>query len=373
MSVKFACHTSIKPLHYLNMNNEYDVIVIGAGSGGLTVAVGLVKVGKKVLLVEQEHIGGECTNSGCIPSKALLHCAQNYSKSLKIAGQTEMSENYRQQAFSHVRQTINKVLAEETPEHMAKLGITVVKGEAVFVGRNKITVNSETYTFKKAVIATGSSPRLLDIAGLGTEQILTNQNLYKLEEIPRRLLIIGAGPIGMEMGQALAMLGSEVSLIDTGSRLAKLEDEAISPIITKVFTDLDIDLLLNAKVKRILNNIADIEISDHSGHVTELKQIGFDKVLVAIGRVPNIPKGLKTANVKTTESGVTVDKTWRTSNKNIYALGDVAGKFKFTHVADDTARQVIVHIISRGLFRPKEKLIPKVTFTEPEIGQVGLS
>ena len=354
-------------------NNRFDVVVIGAGSGGLTTAVGLSKVGKRVLLVEKEHIGGECTNSGCIPSKALLHYAKEYALSARISGHTEQNQNFRKEAFSYVRGKIAEILADETKEHFEKIGIAVVLGAAVFTAKDAVMVAGETYHFKKAVIATGSQPRALHIEGLNQINTLTNQNLFTLEETPARTLIIGGGPIGMEMGQALAMLGSKVTIINNGPIFARLEDEAISPIISKVLTDLGITILNNAGITRVINGLAEVEIKEVEGDSVHVEQIPFDKVLVAIGRVANIPQGLETAGIKTSPYGITVNHNWQTNNKNVYAVGDVAAAMKFTHVADDTARQVITHIVSKGLITVKQKEIPKVTYTQPEIGQVGLS
>ncbi len=352
---------------------QYDAVVIGAGSGGLTSAVGLAKVGRTVLLVEREHMGGECTNTGCVPSKALLHYAKEYHTSLRIAGSTYQGETYRRQAFAYVRAVVNDILAEETAEHFAKLGITVVRGEAVFTSPNMIVVADTPYQFKRAIIATGSAPRPLTIPGLAADYLLTNQNLFQLNETPARTLIIGGGPIGMEMGQALALLGSQVTIVDNGPRFARLEDEAISPIITKVFADLGVTVLTNAAVTEVVTNQAQITIKNAAGEVVETKSVTFDKVLVAIGRVPNLPAGLSEAGIKSSQYGIEVDRNWQTANKHIYALGDVAARLKFTHVADDTARQVVTHIVSHGLLGVKAKAVPKVTYTNPEIGQVGLS
>ena len=219
----------------MSKENEYDVVVIGAGSGGLTSAVGLSKVGKRVLLVEREHMGGECTNTGWVPSKALLHHAKEYWRATRIAGRSTASETYRNEAFSHVRNTINNILAEETPEHFQKMGISVVMGEAIFNDKCSISVGGTIYKYKTAIIATGSSPKTINIPGLDSGLILTNQNIFDLHNIPAKLLIIGGGPIGMELGQALAMLGSEVTIVDNGNRFARLEDIAISPIIENKF------------------------------------------------------------------------------------------------------------------------------------------
>lgn len=353
---------------------KFDIVVVGAGSGGLTTAVGLSKVGKKVILVEREHMGGECTNNGCIPSKALLHYAKEYHQAVTIAGVNGNTENYRREALNYVRSKIAGLLKNETPAHFEKLGITVVMDEAKFSSRTTITIGEELYQFKQAVIATGSSPRTIKVTGLDDNDILTNQNLFTISDIPKRTLIIGGGPIGMEMGQALAMLGSKVTIADNGERFAKHEDGAISPIITNAFTDLDIQILLGASLNHCENKVAVIDYNATSDNTqSQTVRIPYDKVLVAIGRVPNIPNGLNEAGITFSEYGVTVNKQYQTSNKNIYALGDVADRFKFTHQADDIARQVVTRIVSLGLISVKEKSIPKVTYTNPEMAQVGLS
>ena len=355
------------------MNTQYDVVVIGAGSGGLTTAVGFSKVGKKVLLVEREHMGGECTNTGCIPSKALLHHAKTYHAARKIAGETTAGETYRRAAFTYVRNTIDGILAEETPETFRALGIDVVMGEAVFAGRQAITVGETTYRFTTAIIATGSSPRMVDIPGLDEKYILTNQNIFKLTDVPAKLLIIGGGPIGMEMAQAFALLGSAVTIVEQNDTFAQLEDVAIRPIVRQSFEDLGITIHTGITIEKVagttayFNQITDVGIRNSFTS-------DFDRVLIAIGRVPNIPGGLRAAQIASTEYGVTVDRTHRTTNKHVYAVGDVATKHKFTHVADDTARQVVAHVVSRGLLRiNNHKAIPKVTYTLPEVAQVGLS
>lgn len=331
---------------------NYDVVVIGAGSGGLTSAAGFAKVGKSVLLIEREHMGGECTNSGCVPSKTLLHAAK--------VGQTG------EEAFRTVRATVDHILAEETPEAFEKLGITVVMGEAIFNSCSSVQVGEDIYYYKHAVVATGSSPRLTDIEGLDPELILTNQNLFNITDAPKNLLVIGGGPIGMEMAEAMARLGSKVTIAER-STFAKLEDAALRPLIKKRFLDLGITILENTSVNKVSGNIA------HLNTDGQMAELAFDKLLLAIGRVPNLPSGLETAGIKYTEHGLTVNSQYRTSNKAVYAVGDVADRLKFTHQADDSARQVVARVVSLGWLRVKKnKSIPKVTYTTPEIAQVGL-
>ena len=355
------------------MKQQYDVVVIGAGSGGLTAAVGFSKVGKKVLLVEREHLGGECTNTGCIPSKALLHHARTYYQATQVAGNTTAGDTYRSEAFQYVRNIIDGVLAEETPETFQKLGIDVVLGEAVFASRCAVTVSETTYGYKTAIIATGSSPRMIDVPGLDMSTVLTNQNIFSLNDVPAKLLIIGGGPIGMEMAQAFAMLGSKVTIVERSDTFARLEDEVLRPYIKASFQKLGITIKTNAMVERVEGLSAyfdEIKDEEKTGSFT----VEFDRVLMAIGRVPNIPDGLEHAGIKADKRCVMVDSQHRTSNKYVYAIGDVAQTYKFTHTADDIARQVVARVASRGFLRVnKRKAIPKVTYVTPEVAQVGMS
>ena len=355
------------------MKKQYDVVVIGAGSGGLTAAVGFSKVGKKVLLVEREHMGGECTNTGCIPSKALLHRAREFYTAKQISGETVANETYRTEAFSYVQSIIDEILADETPETFKALGIDVVLGEARFVDHSTVQVDQTTYQYKTAIIATGSSPRMISVPGLDESAILTNQNIFSLSDVPEKLLIIGGGPIGMEMAQAFAMLGSEVTIAERGETFARLEDEVIRPMVRESFEKLGITIVTGAAVEKVEGNTAHFNVLTNDV-VTNQFTAAFDKVLIAIGRVPNLPAGLDAAGITASAHGLTVDSQQRTSNKSVYGVGDVAQRLQFTHTADDTARQVVARVISKGILRVNtNKAVPKVTYTSPEVAQVGLS
>lgn len=355
------------------MKQEYDVVVIGAGSGGLTAAIGAAKIGKRALLVEREHLGGECTNTGCVPSKALLHIAKRFYEAEQTVGTGAKSEAFRTSAFTYVQNTIQHFLAHETPETFQQQGITVIMGEARFIGRCSIQVGETEYQYKTAIIATGSSPRTIAIPGLDQEQLLTNQNFFDQKTVPENTLVIGAGPIGFEMGQALAMLGSNVTIATIDTEFARLDDPAIRPILAERFAELGITIQLQAYINRVEENVAIFDIKNGDEVVDEV-QVTFDKILLTVGRVPNLPDGLKTAGIAFDARCVMVDTQYRTSNKYVYAIGDVAQRLKFTHTADDTARQVIARIASKGFLRlNNSKAVPKVTYTSPEIAQVGLS
>lgn len=354
------------------MKKHYDVVVIGAGSAGLTSAVGFKNIGKSVLLIEKEHMGGECTNTGCIPSKSLLYHAKNYYKSHSLSGGTEQLETYRQNVLSFVQKKIQDILDHETPEVFQEMGIDVIMGEAEFLSPDSLKVQEDTYTFSKAVIATGSSPRMIEISGLEEQDILTNQNVFSQEKLPEKLLVIGSGPIGMELGQAFAMLGTHVSIATIDSTFGSRMEPEVALILQKESEKLGIEILTNAHVKSVSGNTATIEIRKDSEEVLKTITKEFDKVIVAIGRVPNLPQGLTEAGVSYTDHGVDIDRHYRTTNKNIFAVGDVSLRNKFTHTADDVAR----HIVKKSLIPftlPKTKLVPKVTFTKPEAASVGLS
>ena len=355
------------------MSTSYDVIVVGAGSGGLTAAIGFAKVGKSVLLIEKGDMGGECTNSGCIPSKALLHHAKTYHQAVTLAGHTEKTDVYRSDAFTYVQKKIKEVRDEESPEHLKALGVEVLRGEAAFSGKRTIDVDGSTYHFKHAVIATGSAPRTLEIEGLSAGDALTNQNIFDLENIPEKTLIIGAGPIGLEMGQALALLGSQVTIATIDSTFAPHEDPLIADTLKQRFADLGITIELNAHVDHVHENTAVFTRKIHE-QIRDTFEVPFTKILIAIGRTPVIPAGLTDAGIKTHEHGIAINNQYQTTNSRVYAVGDVSQRLKFTHTADDRARQVIERITSKGMLRVNTKrAVPKVTYTDPEIAQVGLS
>lgn len=343
--------------------DQYDVVVVGAGSGGLTAAIGLVTAGKSVLLIEKDLPGGECTHSGCVPSKALLHAAkQHYSGA---------------DALQYVRKTISHVYAEETPEVLRSHGVHYLQGTASFKDKCSISVNNKVFSYKKAIIATGSSPRMIEINGLDQQYILTNQNLFDLKDLPEKLLVVGSGPIGMEMAQAFAILGSQVTIASIDARFARLEDPEISPLIEDKFKKLGITILKNAHSTSAQGTSMHIDIKadfDNPDRVTDTHKVEFDKVLIAIGRVPNMLDGLDEAAIKHTKHGITIDDQYRTSNKHVFAIGDVSQRLKFTHTANEAGRVVTQNLLTKGFFKASTaKAVPKVTYTIPEIAAVGLS
>lgn len=355
------------------MNILYDVVVIGAGSGGLTASIGFAKIGKRVLLIEKNQMGGECTNAGCIPSKALLHRSKEFHNALSVTGSSAKAKRYRDASLQYVRDTIEAIREEESIDTLERHGVEVALGEAEFTGPCTLEVGGIHYQYTQAVIATGSSPRLLTIEEINQKDLLTNQNIFDLEKVPERLLVIGSGPIGMEMGQAFAMLGSTVTIATIDHHFAKLEDPAISSMIERSFKDLGITIIKSAHLKKVVNRQATFSITPPAGRESE-KNIVYDKILVAIGRVPNLPKGLTEAGVEYTKYGINTNERYRTTNKHVFAIGDVAHQLKFTHTANDQARELVTQTGSKGILRIKpDKSVPKVTYIKPEVASVGLS
>ncbi len=330
----------------------YDSAVIGAGSGGLTVAVSLARLGKSVLLIEKDKPGGECTHNGCIPSKALLYAAKQALPSDK--------------AFLYTQSKILEVYEEESPEMLEKIGITYLSGEAEFTSKKTLSVQGQNYSFTKAVIATGSSPRMIEIPGLDTKLILTNQNFFKQSVIPSRLLILGSGPIGLEMAQAASRLGSKVTIITRETHVGSLYHSQISSVVACSFQEMGVEILADADLVRVEGTTAYVKHNERE--ITR----DFDKILIAIGRIAHMPEGLEVAGVTYTTRAIAVNAHYQTSNKHIYAIGDVSSPHTFTHMANHAGRVVVKHIASRGWLTSKRPAVPKVVYTTPEIAQVGL-
>ena len=214
----------------------------------------------------------------------------------------------------------------------------------------------------------------MDVSGLSTHNLLTNQNIFELESLPERLLVVGGGPVGLELGQACALLGVSVTIITTESRLASREEETVGLVLQNKFDDLGIHVLYHARLLRVESEREAVVAVSHSGETSdsEEKRIPFDALLMAIGRVPVFPRGLEQADIMFTQEGVTVDSQYMTSNRRVYAIGDAVSSLKFTHTADDVARQIVVRETSRGLLRVRSsKAVPKVTYTLPEVASVG--
>jgi dihydrolipoamide dehydrogenase len=359
------------------MGCDYDLIVIGGGAAGLVAATGGAALGAKTALIEKNKLGGDCTWYGCVPSKTLLKSAQVFSL-MKRAKEFGISSGSTTQydpssVMAHVRDVIKKVSAHHPAEVFEKRGIQVRFGPPAFIDQNTIEINGNRISAKRFIIASGSHPLVPPIEGLKDIAYLTNENVFELEALPKSLAVLGGGPIGMELSQAFARLGVEVSIIEMFDRLLAREDEEITNVLVDEFKAEGIRIYTGKKAVRFSKEGGSVSITLED---KDKKQsvVKAEKVLVAVGRAANVQGlGLEKAGVRYSNKGVEVDATLRTWAKNIYACGDCCGPYQFSHMAEYQA----VIAVGNALFPFKRKVnysaVPWCTFTEPEVARVGLT
>ena len=352
------------------MAHDFDIAVIGAGSGGLTVAAAAAQFGQRVVLFEKGEMGGDCLNYGCVPSKALLAAAKQ-AQAVRSGAAYGIAAQEPQVDFAkvmaHVRRAIAAIAPNDSQERFEKLGVTVVRAEARFRDATAIEAEGLSYTARRMVIATGSRAAVPPVPGLDQVPYLTNESIFENHVLPQHLLIIGGGPIGMELAQAHRRLGSKVTVIEAFDPLAKDDPELTAIVLEKLKAE-GIAILARASIT-LVSQVADgiaIDIQDHG-------RISGSHLLVAAGRQPNIEGlNLEAAGIAYTKRGVTVDPGLKTSNPRVYAVGDVAGGLQFTHVAGYHAGLVIRNALF-GLPVKANAVIPWVTYTDPELAHVGLT
>jgi pyruvate/2-oxoglutarate dehydrogenase complex dihydrolipoamide dehydrogenase (E3) component len=355
---------------------KYNLVVIGAGSGGLVTAAGAAGLGAKVALIERNALGGDCLNVGCVPSKALLVAAK---EAVAVRDATAYGVRGTEGAtvdFPAVMERMRELRAaigpNDSAERFRDLGIDVYLGEGRFTSVETVEVGGVELKFSKAVIATGGRAIVLPIPGLEKAGALTNETLFSLTELPKRLAVIGAGPIGCEMAQAFARFGSEVTLFEAECKILPREDPDAAKVVEAALQRDGVRTICDAKIKEVSREGDTRRITlKHQG---ETKQWAFDQILVGVGRAPNVEGiGLEAAGVRyDSRKGVEVDEQLRTSNPKILAVGDVAMQFKFTHMADATARIAIQNALFKGRKKHTDLLVPWCTYTQPEIAHVGL-
>ena len=356
---------------------RYHLIVVGAGPAGLVAAAGAASLGARVALVERTHMGGDCLHTGCVPSKALLSAARTAAAMRKSATFGIHMTDPVQVHFRAVMERMGKIRAELSTQDSAsrfqQLGVDVFFGNARFTSRDSVHVGDMELRFKKGVIATGTRAAVPPVPGLEDVPYLTNETVFSLTELPKRLAVIGGGPIGCELAQAFVRFGSEVFLIDSASSILPREDRDAAEVVAKALERDGVHLLCSAKNLNVSQESSGIKVTLSSGG--KLHDVDVDHLLVAAGRVANVEQiGLEKAGVAyDRQVGITVNDRLQTTNRNIYAAGDVCSKYKFTHAADAMARIVI----GNSLFGKRDKcsrlIIPWCTYTSPEIAQVGIS
>ncbi|SCA56454.1 Pyridine nucleotide-disulfide oxidoreductase dimerization region [Candidatus Terasakiella magnetica] len=346
-----------------------DICVIGGGSGGLSVAAGASQMGADVVLVEKGKMGGDCLNYGCVPSKALLgagHAAQHVREAAKFGIDADLKGIDHKAVHDHVHDIIAGIEPHDSVERFEGLGVKVIQEAARFVGPQEIEVGDQRICAKRFVISTGSRARIPAVDGLDEVDYFTNANLFDMQEKPDHLLVLGGGPIGMEMAQAHRQLGCDVTLLDRSSIMPK-DDAELVDIVRRNLVQEGVDIKENISVEKVRKEGDNIILTTDQGEVTGTH------LLVAAGRQVNVDGlNLEAANVAYDDKGIRVDARLRTSNKKIFAIGDVAGGFQFTHKAGYDAGIVIRNALFRMPAKADYKALPWVTYTAPELATVGL-
>ncbi len=358
-------------------NYDYDLIVIGAGSGGISAANLGKNLGKKVALVEKEKIGGDCTWYGCVPSKALIkasevaHHVKTLEKyGLKLNGDSRLDAK---QVMAHVRATREKVYAEETPEVFQQKGIDVVIGVPKFLDNHRLQIGEKVISSKTFVISTGSSPFVPPIDGIGDIDYLTNETIFDLEELPDSMVVIGGGPIGSEMASALSKLGVKITQIEVTDHLLSREDKELSEILMQQMMKNGVKILCNSRATKFAKQGNKIMVTIENERIEEIET---DAVLISVGRRPNVNGlELEKAGVEYTPKGIKVNDKLQTSASNIYAIGDVIGSYQFSHIAEYHAGIAVPNALLPLPIKRKVNYenIVWTTFTDPEFARGGLS
>lgn len=355
---------------------RYNLVVIGAGTAGLVTAAGAAGLGARVALVERHLMGGDCLNYGCVPSKALLSAARA-AAGVRHAAAFGVSADHVSVDFGAVMARMRRLRAgiakHDSVARFAGLGIDVFQGDARFVSPDAVAVEGATLRFARAVIATGARAAAPPISGLEETGYLTNETVFSLTELPRRLIVIGAGPIGCELAQAFRRFGSEVTVVSRDPQVLPREDADAAKVVRASLERDGVTFELGASIASVERRPGHLKSVTFEQNGAKRQVVG-DEILVAVGRTPNLDSlDLAAAGVTRTERGVTVDDRMRTTNPRVFAAGDVASRYQFTHAADAMARIVIQNALFFGRKKASALVVPWATYTDPELAHVGLS
>jgi len=369
--------SNVHPPEWVNPEpaSRYNLVVIGAGTAGLVTAAGAAILGAKVALIERHLMGGDCLNTGCVPSKAVIHSSRVWAEMRQARTLGALAPPGTEADFAAVMERMRGIRARisyhDSAKQLSDFGADVFFGDARFSGPDRVEVARATLRFKKAVIATGARPAVPAIEGLGESGYLTNETVFNLTERPNRLAVIGGGPLGCEMAQAFCRLGSRVTIIEANSQFLTREDPDAAAILAGALERDGIDIRLNTTVTRVAKSQREKRLNLETGGKTDV--IAVDEILVGVGRTPNVEGlNLEVAGVTYDENGVTVNDFLQTTNRRIYAAGDVCLRYKFTHTADAAARIVIQDALFLGRKKFSASVIPWCTYTDPEIAHVGM-
>jgi pyruvate/2-oxoglutarate dehydrogenase complex dihydrolipoamide dehydrogenase (E3) component len=368
---------NVHPFDWANPepDGKYNMVVIGAGTAGLITAAGTAGLGGKVALIERDLMGGDCLNVGCVPSKALIRAARAVAD-VRTAGKfgVQVPDGVRVD-FPAIMERMRRLRAgiskHDSVRRFSELGIDVFLGSARFTAPDAVEVDGKTLKFARACIATGSRPLELPIPGLAEAGFLTNETVFSLTELPQRIGVIGAGPIGCELAQSFARFGSDVTLVESMHGIMPNEDSRAAGIVENVMEQDGVKLRCcgkNLEVRK-QNDGIHLMVDSHGNHYDEV----VDQVLFAVGRTPSVEDlNLEAAGVQYDKKGVKVNTGLQTTNRHIYAAGDICFPYKFTHTADATARVLIQNALFFGRSRTNALTIPWCTYTDPEVAHVGL-
>ena len=355
---------------------RYHLVVIGAGTAGLVTAAGAAALGARVALVERHLMGGDCLNVGCVPSKGIISAARAWADARAAAerfgGPTATGDG----DFASVMERMRRIRADlsevDSARRFSGLGVDVYLGHARFTGADSVKVGGAELRFRRAVIATGARAAVPSVPGIEEAGYYTNETIFSLTQRPAHLLILGAGPIGCELAQTFVRLGSTVTILDRGDRVLSRDDADAARIVEAALRSDGVRLAFGVGLRRIERTGDALRVQFERG--ADAGEVRGSTLLVAAGRVPNVEDlGLESAGVQLDQQGVEVDDRLRTSNPRVYAIGDVASRYQFTHVSDFHARLVIPNALFFGRGKASSLVIPWTTYTSPEVAQVGLT
>jgi pyruvate/2-oxoglutarate dehydrogenase complex dihydrolipoamide dehydrogenase (E3) component len=351
-----------------------DLCVIGGGSAGLSVAAGAVQMGSSVVLIEKHKMGGDCLNYGCVPSKALLAAgkkAQSFRKQNALGVKGHLDSVEFDEVMAHVKGVIATIEPHDSVDRFEGLGVTVIQGSGKFIGPREFEADGRVIKARRFVVATGSTAFVPPIPGLDQIDFLTNESVFDLTDLPKKLVIVGGGPIGCELAQAFRHLGSEVAIFEMFSLMPKDDPEAVD-IVRQSLLDEGVEIFESAKVSGFEKAVSGSKIFFEKDG--EDQSLEGSHVLIATGRKPSVDGlGLEAAGVEFDRRGIKVDKGLKSSNRKVYAAGDVAGSYQFTHVAGYHAGIIVRSALFRLPAKVDYKAVPWVTYTSPEVANVGMT
>ena len=357
----------------------YNVVVIGGGTAGLVTAAGTAGLGGRVALIERHRMGGDCLNTGCVPSKALISSArliEQIRQAEKWGLLPQEPEFQFEAVFQRMRERRAAIAPHDSQERFESLGVDVFRGQARFVSEREVRVGDAMLKAKNFVIATGTRARIPAVDGIDRVPYCTNETVFdELNAKPESLIVLGGGPIGCELGQVFARLGVQVTILQRPHTILEREDQDASELLVKRLEAEGVTVMTGAQARVAARHGETTRVWVDIEGIRTRHPIDCDMILVAAGRVPNVEElGLEAAGVAFTEKGVTVNEHLQTSQSHIYAAGDVAGPYLFTHVADSHARTVVRNILLPWWKSKREdSIIPWCTYTSPEVARVGLN